>query len=121
MPCNRKRGRVVEGSSLENCRRCEPFVSSNLTASAKTLKKSPTCWGFFSSPHRRNVKIRVHRRPLESICIFLFEVGRAVGRYESEERGRKVGTPMSYTINKLSEIKLRSVTRPGLYGDRGGL
>jgi hypothetical protein len=31
----RKRGRVVEGSSLENCRRCEPFVSSNLTASAK--------------------------------------------------------------------------------------
>lgn len=34
MPCNRKRGRVVEGSSLENCRRCEPFVSSNLTASA---------------------------------------------------------------------------------------
>lgn len=31
----RKRGRVVEGSSLENCRRCEPFVSSNLTASAR--------------------------------------------------------------------------------------
>jgi hypothetical protein len=29
-----KRGRAVEGSSLENCRRLIPFVSSNLTASA---------------------------------------------------------------------------------------
>jgi hypothetical protein len=33
----RKRGRVVEGSSLENCRRGNPFVSSNLTASARIL------------------------------------------------------------------------------------
>jgi adenine-specific DNA-methyltransferase len=33
-----KRGRVVEGSSLENCRRGNPFVSSNLTASARA------CW-----------------------------------------------------------------------------
>jgi hypothetical protein len=32
----RKRGRVVEGSSLENCRRGNPFVSSNLTASASS-------------------------------------------------------------------------------------
>jgi hypothetical protein len=29
-----KRGRVVEGSSLENCQGFTPFVSSNLTASA---------------------------------------------------------------------------------------
>jgi len=28
---------------------------------------------------------------------------------------------MSYTINKLSAIKVRAVTRPGLYGDGGGL
>lgn len=33
----RKRGRVVEGSSLENCQGFTPFVSSNLTASAKPL------------------------------------------------------------------------------------
>ena len=32
-----KRGRAVEGTSLENWRRCEPFVSSNLTASAKII------------------------------------------------------------------------------------
>ncbi len=31
----RKRGRAVEGTSLENWRGCEPFVSSNLTASAR--------------------------------------------------------------------------------------
>jgi hypothetical protein len=31
----RKCGRVVEGTSLENWRRFIPFVSSNLTASAK--------------------------------------------------------------------------------------
>ena len=30
-------------------------------------------------------------------------------------------TPMSYTINKLSAIKVRSVTRPGMYGDGAGL
>ena len=52
----RKRGRAVEGTSLENWRRCEPFVSSNLTASAKICNKSPTSWGFFSSSHRRNLK-----------------------------------------------------------------
>lgn len=28
---------------------------------------------------------------------------------------------MSYTINKLSAIKVRSVTRPGMYGDGAGL
>ena len=47
----RKRGRVVEGTSLENWRRVKLFVSSNLTASAKILNKSPTSWGFFSSSH----------------------------------------------------------------------
>ena len=31
----RKRGRVVEGTSLENWRRVKLFVSSNLTASAR--------------------------------------------------------------------------------------
>ena len=31
----RKRGRAVEGTGLENRRRGNPFVSSNLTASAK--------------------------------------------------------------------------------------
>jgi hypothetical protein len=31
----RKRGRVVEGTSLENWRRVTLFVSSNLTASAR--------------------------------------------------------------------------------------
>ena len=55
----RKRGRVVEGTSLENWRRVKLFVSSNLTASAKKLNKSPTSWGFFSSSHRRNLKIGV--------------------------------------------------------------
>ena len=30
-----KRGRAVEGTGLENRRRGNPFVSSNLTASAK--------------------------------------------------------------------------------------
>jgi hypothetical protein len=40
----RKRGRVVEGSSLENCRRCEPFVSSNLTASSGGFFVSASCW-----------------------------------------------------------------------------
>jgi hypothetical protein len=67
MPCNRKRGRVVEGSSLENCRRCEPFVSSNLTASAKILKKiSPTRWGFFSSSYRGDFNIAVRGLPFQS-------------------------------------------------------
>jgi hypothetical protein len=28
---------------------------------------------------------------------------------------------MSYTINKLSAIKVRSVSRPGMYGDGAGL
>ena len=28
---------------------------------------------------------------------------------------------MSYTINKLSAIKVRWVTRPGMYGDSAGL
>ena len=37
----RKRGRVVEGSSLENCRRGNPFVSSNLTASARKQRNRP--------------------------------------------------------------------------------
>ena len=32
----RKRGRAVEGTGLENRRRGNPFVSSNLTASANT-------------------------------------------------------------------------------------
>ena len=35
-----KRGRVVEGTSLENWRRVTLFVSSNLTASAKYIKNS---------------------------------------------------------------------------------
>jgi hypothetical protein len=48
MPRVRKRGRVVEGSSLENCRRCEPFVSSNLTASAKKKISCPRA-AFFGS------------------------------------------------------------------------
>ena len=33
----RKRGRAVEGTGLENRRRGNPFVSSNLTASANPL------------------------------------------------------------------------------------
>ena len=33
----RKRGRAVEGTGLENRRRGNPFVSSNLTASANNL------------------------------------------------------------------------------------
>src|SRR5450830_989167 len=37
----RKRGRVVEGSSLENCRRCEPFVRSASTISARNKKSPP--------------------------------------------------------------------------------
>ena len=32
-----------------------------------------------------------------------------------------MGTEISYTINKLSAIKVRAVTRQGLYGDGGGL
>ena len=32
-----KRGRAVEGTGLENRRRGNPFVSSNLTASAKFI------------------------------------------------------------------------------------
>ena len=36
----RKRGRAVEGTGLENRRRGNPFVSSNLTASAKFLRCS---------------------------------------------------------------------------------
>jgi hypothetical protein len=38
---NWKRGRVVECTGLENRRRCEPSVSSNLTASAKYPVKTP--------------------------------------------------------------------------------
>ena len=34
---DRKRGRAVEGTGLENRRRGNPFVSSNLTASANPL------------------------------------------------------------------------------------
>ena len=37
-----KRGRAVECNGLENRRRCEPSVSSNLTASAKYSTKSTT-------------------------------------------------------------------------------
>ena len=34
-----KRGRAVEGTGLENRRRGNPFVSSNLTASAKFCRR----------------------------------------------------------------------------------
>ena len=34
---SRKRGRAVEGTGLENRRRGNPFVSSNLTASATSF------------------------------------------------------------------------------------
>jgi hypothetical protein len=37
----RKRGRVVEGNSLENCRGFTSLVSSNLTASAKKILIHP--------------------------------------------------------------------------------
>jgi hypothetical protein len=46
MPPLRKRGRAVEGTSLENWRRGNPFVSSNLTASANECKPL-TIKGFF--------------------------------------------------------------------------
>jgi hypothetical protein len=51
-----KRGRVVEGSSLENCRRGNPFVSSNLTASAKHTEQEPHMLGLFFVSHRRESK-----------------------------------------------------------------
>ena len=57
----RKRGRVVEGSSLENCRRCEPFVSSNLTASARKQKNQPPSGGFFVSWRKRAGRLRALR------------------------------------------------------------
>ena len=41
-----KRGRVVEGNSLENCRTGNGIVSSNLTASAEQ-KTRPSEGGFF--------------------------------------------------------------------------
>jgi hypothetical protein len=67
MQVPRKRGRVVEGSSLENCRRLIPFVSSNLTASAKYaeqrashdgafLMENPPFWPDHSE-HRRASRI----------------------------------------------------------------
>ena len=37
---SRKRGRAVEGTSLENWRRGDPFVSSNLTASATSSMRT---------------------------------------------------------------------------------
>ena len=39
----RKRGRAVEGTGLENRRRGNPFVSSNLTASANTIVHIVLC------------------------------------------------------------------------------
>jgi hypothetical protein len=48
---------VVEGSSLENCRRCEPFVSSNLTASAKHTELKPHELGLFFVSSNRSQKV----------------------------------------------------------------
>ena len=56
---------MVEGSSLENCRRCEPFVSSNLTASAKHTEQEPHTRGFFSSRHQKSALRRLSDRLVE--------------------------------------------------------
>ncbi len=47
-----KRGRAVEGTGLENRRRGNPFVSSNLTASARTLRNARYGETFMPSTHR---------------------------------------------------------------------
>ena len=56
----RKRGRAVEGSSLENCRRGDLFVSSNLTASARKQRKPPS-GGFFVAWRKRGERLRAPR------------------------------------------------------------
>jgi hypothetical protein len=56
----RKVGRAVECTSLENWRGCEPFVSSNLTPSAKNTRKaliSLRFQGFFVSNYQNNIKL----------------------------------------------------------------
>jgi hypothetical protein len=56
----RKRGRAVEGTSLENWRGFAPFVSSNLTASASKANKPLIFKGFliyFGSPYNPAYKI----------------------------------------------------------------
>jgi hypothetical protein len=59
---------VVEGSSLENCRRCEPFVSSNLTASAKK-QKSAALGRLFVSWRKRAGRLRAMRVRFEGLGV----------------------------------------------------
>ena len=57
---------MVEGSSLENCRRGNPFVSSNLTASARKQKKPPLAV-FFVSWRKRGGRLRALRVRFEGL------------------------------------------------------
>ncbi len=61
---SRKRGRAVEGTGLENRRRGNPFVSSNLTASARFCLRYPfAAWPqAIQIPHKRIVLVEVWLR-----------------------------------------------------------
>jgi hypothetical protein len=62
---NWKRGRVVECTGLENRRRCEPSVSSNLTASANNQVKTPLL-GRFSFQLSNQLSIENRLEPVVS-------------------------------------------------------
>ncbi len=59
----RKRGRAVEGTGLENRRRGNPFVSSNLTASAKFALSGRNSFGQ-QRPSRLGTAARSAKRRL---------------------------------------------------------
>jgi hypothetical protein len=63
---NWKRGRVVECTGLENRRRCEPSVSSNLTASAKQKNAPYEVRFFFSACLSLNAK---HRQIIAALAM----------------------------------------------------
>jgi hypothetical protein len=103
-----KRGRVVEGSSLENCRRCEPFVSSNLTASAILTKEALESGSFFLASAYGNIK---------KACRAM---SRTVQHHLASEHGVEHAVDdMARTVNKLSVVLINKLSSPGYYGDGG--
>ena len=103
---------MAEGTSLLRMHTAYTcIVSSNLTVSAKYLKKSPTCWGFFS-PSRRRWKTGKHvslarlhepdgrlRRPRGVI--------RGIGTYRCRRRSALV----------ITETELRLMASAAMIGD----
>ena len=110
----RRRGRVAEGTSLLRMHTAYTcIVSSNLTVSAKLQKKSPTCWGFFSSRHRENRKTTSaggHHNSLQSSL--QSGVGRGGGLWRLSSTScrpwRLAGSPALVTARTRSSSAQRS-------------